>query len=143
MSREILNVLVQLKSLPKFQGSENELKLQQMLAMLISKNVISLKRLTITHNIINALFSLENAKSRVTWNKTLAAMTQIIGLCINELQENPTTDNKKIMTTLLNDLVMLSRGENPKWIFEVQDPPMLYCVFSEILDNKFIISNKQ
>ena len=80
--------MTQLKSLPKFSGHENEIKLQQLLMLLISKNNIQLGKMNFAHSIINLVFSLENSKNRTIWLKTHSALAQIIGLCINDLQDN-------------------------------------------------------
>ena len=110
--------------------------------MLISKNTISLQRPNFTHSLINVLFSLDNTRNKSLWLKTLQATCQIVGLCVNSLQDEPTPENHKEMVVLIGDLAAMSRGESPKWFIEVQDPYIIYSSIGELLDNKYIVSGK-
>jgi hypothetical protein len=58
MSREILSLLSYIKSLPKFASYENEIKIQQILAILVSKNCIGLNNMNFTHNLFNIVLGL-------------------------------------------------------------------------------------
>jgi hypothetical protein len=58
MSREIINLLSHIKSIPKFTSQENCSKLQTIIMLLVGKHAVNLKNLNYTHSIINILFSL-------------------------------------------------------------------------------------
>jgi hypothetical protein len=58
MSREILNLLTHIKSIPKFACLENEMKIQQVLAILVSKNCIRLNNMGFTHSLFNIVLGL-------------------------------------------------------------------------------------
>lgn len=58
MSREILTLLMHTKSIPKFASLENETKMQQVLAILVSKSCIDLQNLSFTHSLFNCVLSL-------------------------------------------------------------------------------------
>lgn len=76
-------MLLHTKSIPKFQTYENEIKLQQILNMLISKKTIQLKNMGFVHSLINIYLSLENAKYRTLWTKTTSSLSQITLLLTN------------------------------------------------------------
>ena len=90
MSREILTLLTNITSIPKFQSLENELKLQQILILLLSKSTISLDKISFAHSLINVLMSLENTKYRILWLKTTSALVQIMLLITNDIRDEPT-----------------------------------------------------
>jgi hypothetical protein len=84
MTREIVSLLAHIRALPKFRSSaDNEIKLQQILLLLVSKNSLSLKTLQCAHSILNILMALDNSRNRNLWTKTLAIITQISLLFMN------------------------------------------------------------
>lgn len=87
MSREILTLLQHTKSIPKFQSLDNETKLQNILAMLVSKNCIQLNQMGFTHSLFNLIFSLENSRYRTLWIKSSTILYQATLLLSNQLRD--------------------------------------------------------
>ena len=83
MNKEILTLLMHLKSLPKFKGLEHEVKIQNLLMLLVSKNAISLNSIDSTFAIFNVLMALSNQNQKMLWNKTLSIAVQMSLLLLN------------------------------------------------------------
>lgn len=64
--------------------------MQQVLAILVSKNCIDLKNLSFTHSLFNIVLSLENTKYKGLWLKSSTILYQTVQLLINNLRDNPT-----------------------------------------------------
>lgn len=110
--------MTHIKSLPKFNGFENELKVQHILLLLVSKNTINLGNISFTHSIINIMLSLDNNRYKKIWAKSYAVITQIILLYINELNDDPNKTRKDNFAIFLKDLIKCSRGEPAKWLVQ-------------------------
>ncbi len=90
MSREILTLLTHTKYIPKFACLENETKMQQILAILVSKNCIDLNNLAFTHSLFNIVLSLDNTKYKQIWLKSSTILHQTLLLLVNDFKDNPT-----------------------------------------------------
>lgn len=64
--------------------------MQQILAILVSKNCIDLKNMGFTHSLFNVVLSLENTKYKVLWLKSSTILYQTLVLLVNDLKDNPT-----------------------------------------------------
>lgn len=128
--------------MPKFHNYENEVKLQQILLLLVSKNSISLGNIAYTHSIINILLSLENQRYKVVWGKTLSIISQITLLYLNELNDEPTIFRREKFLGYLEDIVHMARGETPKWLLESLEPFIFMNLLSDLLEEKYIKDHK-
>ena len=127
-------MLTHIKSLPKFNGFENELKVQHILLLLVSKNTINLGNISFTHSIINIMLSLDNNRYKKIWAKSYAVITQIILLYINELNDDPNKTRKDNFAIFLKDLIKCSRGETAKWLVQPNEPFLFMSLLSELID---------
>ena len=89
MSREILTHPQATKSIPKFQTLDNETKLQAILALLVSKNSISLNQMRFAHSLYNLVLSLDNSKYRSLWMKSCTILYQTTVLLANQIRDEP------------------------------------------------------
>lgn len=116
MSREILTLLMHTKSIPKFASLENETKMQQILAILVSRNCIDLKSLNFTHSLFNIVLSLENTKYKSLWLKSSTILYQTLQLLVNDLRDNPSEERAATLRKFIHDLVKVAGGEQPAWL---------------------------
>jgi hypothetical protein len=64
------------------------MKIQQILAILVSKNCIRLNNMSFTHNLFNIILGLENVKYKQLWIKSTVILYQSVALLVNELEDN-------------------------------------------------------
>jgi hypothetical protein len=105
MSREILNLLIHTRSIPRFEGLENEVRVQEILAILVSKNCIELKNMAFTLSFFNAVLSLHNSKSRELWLKSATILYQALVLLLNCCNNSPSPDHQTALATFTGSLV--------------------------------------
>jgi hypothetical protein len=144
MSHKILSLLAHTKSIPKFSSLENENKLQQVLAILVSKNCVCLTHMDFTHNLFNILLGLQNNKYKQLWLKSTVILYQILALLINDLEENsldaqhpetkttqkPPEDKLTIFITFIGDLVKIVKADKPTWLLEMPDQFLVLQILS-------------
>jgi hypothetical protein len=102
-----------------------------------------LHNLPYTHSIINILMALENQKHRTVWIKTFAILVQISLLYLNELKDESTQLRRDRFLAYLSDIILLSRGENVKWLLEPSEPFLFMSLLAELLDEKYFREHKE
>jgi hypothetical protein len=87
MMEEMLVFLSKTRTIPKFNNPEIQLRIQQLLILLISKTSIRFDNLPFVHRLINMLYGLENNRNIFIRKNSLSSLLQIVILLINEAKD--------------------------------------------------------
>jgi hypothetical protein len=113
MMEEILQFLGRTRGIPKFMSPEVQLRIQQLLILLISRTSVRFDNLTFVHRLINMLFSLDNAHNLFIRKNSVSSLLQIVILLINEAKD--TQHHEELLVKLLKEFILLSDNVRPEW----------------------------
>lgn len=80
---EMLNLMLKMKSMQHFSSQEFQMKLQQLVLLMISKQWISFANMEFVNKLFNMILVLENNKNSLLKKNSIASIIQILVLLMN------------------------------------------------------------
>jgi hypothetical protein len=77
-----------MKTMQHFSSQEFQMKMQQLVLLMISKQWISFKNMEFVNKLFNMVLALENHKNPLLKKNSIASIIQILVLLINETRES-------------------------------------------------------
>ena len=83
LTDEMLDLMLRMKNMSHFSSQEFQMKLQQLVLLMISKQWISFKNLEFVYKLFNMVLALENFKNPLLKKNSIASVIQILVLLMN------------------------------------------------------------